>query len=164
MGVIPNIYQKKGWLFKMASINQSEIQEILKKFREKTHVLCSSLFNDDGFLITLEQANTNDCDDFHESIGAICANIIALAAQGIDIVHGEKSVKKISIKADELRNEGFEIIIESITEDVLLSIIFASSLNLGFILLELRTLIQTLKRYFLELDNDEIVELAQAEL
>ena len=147
----------------MSNINQSEIQDILRKFRVKTQVLCSGLFTEDGFLITVEQAGPNENDDCHESMGAICANIIALAAQGIEIIYSDKNVKQISIKTDENGNEGFEIILESVTNDVMLSVMFSSSLNLGVVLFELNKMIQKLKRYFLELDHDETLVLIKAE-
>lgn len=147
----------------MSNINQSEIQDILRKFRVKTQVLCSGLFTEDGFLITVEQAGLNENDDYHESMGAICANIIALAAQGIEIIHSDKNVKQISIKTDENRNEGFEIILEFVTNDVMLSVMFSSSLNLGVVLFELNKMIQKLKKYFSEIENDDALSLIEIE-
>ena len=147
----------------MSNINQSEIQDILRKFRVKTQVLCSGLFTEDGFLITVEQAGLNENDDYQESMGAICANIIALAAQGIEIIHSDKNVKQISIKTDENRNEGFEIILEFVTNDVMLSVMFSSSLNLGVLLFELNKMIQKLKKYFSEIENDDALSLIEIE-
>ena len=81
----------------MASLREREIQNILKLFRERTGIICSSLFNEDGFIIAIEKANINEDDEYFQSMAAICAGIVALAENSVEIIREENFIKQISI-------------------------------------------------------------------
>ena len=140
----------------MASVREREIQIILKLFRERTGIMCSTLFTEDGFIITVEEAKKNEDDDFFQSIAAICAGIVALAENSVEIIREGNFIKEISIQAgDQLDNESFMIHLESITEDIRLAIMFPLFLNLGVIQFELNQTIQKLSKHFIEFDQAE---------
>jgi predicted regulator of Ras-like GTPase activity (Roadblock/LC7/MglB family) len=130
------------------NLNEREIKNILKSFRERTGIICSSLFTEDGFLITIEKEQTEEEDDHYQSICAINAGIVALAEDNF--------IKEISIQAgDPLDNESFIIHLESVTKNIRLGIMFPLYLNLGVILFELKQTIQQLSKYFIAFDQNE---------
>ena len=140
----------------MASLREREIQSILKSFRERTGILCSTLFTEDGFIITVEEAKNNEDDEFFQSIAAICAGIVSLAENSVEIIREDNFIKQISIQAgDQLDNESFMIHLESVTEDIRLAIMFPLFLNLGVIRFELNQAIQKLSQHFIEFDQGE---------
>jgi len=140
----------------MASLRESEIQNILKSFRERTGIICSSLFNEDGFIIAIEKAKINEDDEYFQSMCAICAGIVALAENSIEIIREDNFIKQISIQAgDQLDNDSFMIQLESVTEDIRLAIMFPLFLNLGVIQFELNQTIQKLSTHFIEFDQVE---------
>ena len=140
----------------MASLRESEIQNILKSFRERTGIICSSLFNEDGFIIAIEKAKINEDDEYFQSMAAICAGIVALAENSIGIIREDNFIKQISIQAgDQLDNDSFMIQLESVTEDIRLAIMFPLFLNLGVIQFELNQTIQKLSKHFIEFDQGE---------
>ncbi len=139
----------------MANLRERDIIEILKTFREKTNVLSSIIFSEDGLIIALDQAHLNEDEDHHISFGAICAGIVALAENGLRTIKDDNDVQCISIQAgDQLDNEGFIIILQSITENIKLSVIFPGFLNLGIINFELKQTVQKLSEYFLSIDQN----------
>ena len=143
----------------MAYLNRIKIQNLLKEFRERTNVICSSLITADGFLIALDQVSLPEDDDHHESLGAICRGIVDLVHHGIQLFPNAKPVKQISIKAGNQMNiDGFEIVLTSLINDIIFAVMFPNTLNLGVILFELNNTIQKLSKYFQEVDQDEIIE------
>ncbi len=142
----------------MAHLDQTEIRKILKEFRERTNITCSSLFTSDGFVITIDQGPLKEDEDYYDSLCAICSSIVSLASQGISTLRDDVNIKHISIKAaDKTEIDGFEIILENISEDILLGVMFMSSLNLGVVLFELNNTIQKLSKYFLRVEQDESI-------
>ena len=140
----------------MASLRETEIQHILKSFREKTGIICSTLFTEDGFIITIDEAKKNEDADFFQSIAAICAGIVALAESSVEIIREDNFIKEITIQAgDQLDNESFIIRLESVTEDIRLAIMFPLFLNLGVIQFELNQTIQKLSKHFIEFNQGE---------
>lgn len=140
----------------MASLREREIQVVLKSFRERTGIICSTLFTEDGFIITIEEAKKNEDEDFFQSIAAICAGIVALAENSVEIIREDNFIKEITIQAgDQLDNESFMIHLESVTEDIRLAIMFPLFLNLGVIRFELNQVIQKLSQHFIEFDQGE---------
>lgn len=143
----------------MVNLREKEIINILKELRERTNILCSTVFTEDGFIVAVEQAKIDDDDDYHQSIGAICASIVSLAENGVEIFQSDKEIRQISIQAgDQLDNEGFVIVLESITDNTKLSVIFPTFLNLGVILFEIKQTIQKLYKYFSRLGQNENLE------
>ncbi len=145
----------------MLSLREKEICEILKQFRERTDILCSTIFTEDGFIVAVEQTHIDEDDDYHQSIGAICASIVSLAENGLELFQSDKEIKQISIQAgDQLDNEGFIIVLESITDDTKLSVIFPTFLNLGVVLFEIKQIARKLSKYFssLGLGQNEALE------
>jgi len=140
----------------MDNLNEREIQNILKLFRERTNIICSTLFTEDGFIITLEKEQIEEEDEHYQSVCAINAGIIALAENSVKIIREDNFIKQISIQAgDPLDNESFMIHLESVTKNVRLGIIFPLFLNLGVIQFELKQTIQKLSKYFIEFDQGE---------
>lgn len=140
----------------MASQRESEIQDILKSFRERTGIMCSTLFTEDGFIITIDDAKNNEDEEFFQGIAAISAGIVALAENSVEIIREDNFIKQISIQAgDQLDNESFMIHLESVTEDIRLAIMFPLFLNLGVIQFELNQTIQKLSKHFIEVDQGE---------
>jgi len=138
------------------NLNEREIKNILKSFRERTGIICSSLFTEDGFLITIEKEQTEEEDDHYQSICAINAGIVALAENSVQIIREDNFIKEISIQAgDSLDNESFIIHLESVTKNIRLGIMFPLYLNLGVILFELKQTIQQLSKYFIAFDQNE---------
>ncbi len=143
----------------MAYINQTDIQNMLKDFRKRTNVICLSLFTRDGFLIALDQGSLSEDDYIHESIGAICAGIVDLVRHGIQSFPNAMPVKQISIKAGNQKNvDGFEIVLTSLVNDIIIFVMFPNTLNLGVILFELNNTIEKLSKYFQKVEQDEIIE------
>ena len=140
----------------MDNLNEREIQNILKSFRERTGITCSTLFTEDGFIITIEKEQNKEDDDHYQSICAINAGIVDLAESGVQIISDNNFIKQISIQAgDSLDNESFIIHLESVTKNIRLGIIFPLHLNLGVIMFELKQTIQQLSKYFIAFDQNE---------
>jgi len=140
----------------MDNLNEREIQNILKSYRERTGIICSTLFTQDGFVITVEKEHSEGEDDHYQSICAISAGIVDLAESSVQIIKEDNYIKQISIQAgDTLDNESFTIHLESVTKNVRLGIMFPLFLNLGVILFELKQTIQQLSKYFIEFDHNE---------
>jgi predicted regulator of Ras-like GTPase activity (Roadblock/LC7/MglB family) len=140
----------------MANLREKKIQEILSGLRKRTNIHYSNLFTEDGFIVAIDQANQVEDEDYHRSISAICATILALAENGTELVKEGCRIKEISIQAgDQLDTEGFTIILESISNDIKLSVIFTSFLNLGLILFELNQTIHKLLNYLAFYQYDE---------
>jgi len=140
----------------MASLREREMQNILKSFRERTGIICSTLFTEDCFIITIEEAKNNKDEDLYQSIAAICAGIVALAENSVEIIREDTFIKEISIQAgDQLDNESFMIHLESVTDDIRLLVMFPLFLNLGVIQFELNQTIQKLSKHFMEFDHGE---------
>ena len=143
----------------MVNLREKEICEILKQFRERTSILCSTIFTEDGFIVAVEQTQIDEDDDYHQSIGAICASIVSLAENGIELFQSDKGIRQISIQAgDQLDNEGFIIVLESISDDTKLSVIFPTFLNLGVVLFEIKQIARKLSKYFSSLGQNEDLE------
>ncbi len=140
----------------MDNLNEREIQNILKSFRERTSIICSTLFTEDGFIITLEKEQIEGEDDHYQSVCAINAGIVALAESSVQMINEDNFIKQITIQAgDPLDNESFMIHLESVTKNVRLGIMFPLFLNLGVIHFELKQTIQQLSKYFIEFDQGE---------
>ena len=140
----------------MDNLNEREIQNILKSFRERTGIICSTLFTEDGFIITIEKDQIEEDDDHYQSVCAINAGIVALAENSVKIIREDNFIKQITIQAgDPLDNESFMIHLESVTKNVRLGIMFPLFLNLGVIHFELKQTIQQLSKYFIEFDQGE---------
>ncbi len=140
----------------MDNLNEREIQNILKSFRERTSIICSTLFTEDGFIIALEKEQIEGEDDHYQSVCAINAGIVALAESSVQIINDDNFIKQITIQAgDPLDNESFMIHLESVTKNVRLGIMFPLFLNLGVIHFELKQTIQKLSKYFIEFDQGE---------
>jgi len=140
----------------MDNLNEKEIQTILKSYRKRTGIICSSLFTEDGFIITIEKEQNEEDDDHYQSICAINAGIVDLAESGVQIISDNNFIKQISIQAgDSLDNESFIIHLESVTKNIRLGIMFPLHLNLGVIMFELKQTIQQLSKYFIAFDQNE---------
>jgi len=143
----------------MSNLKEKEIRKILEDFRKRTDIICSILFTEDGFIIALDQAYTSEDSEYHQSLGALCAGIVSLAGNGVEIVYENNKIKQISVQAGhQLEQNGFHILIESVSNGVLLSIIFPISLNFGVILFELKQTISKLQKYFSAPEKDGILE------
>lgn len=143
----------------MVNLREKEICKILTQFRERTSILCSTVFTEDGFIVAVEQAQIDEDDDYHQSIGAICASIVSLAKNGLELFQSGKTIRQISIQAgDQLDNEGFIIVLESITDDTKLSVVFPTFLNLGVVLFEIKQIARKLSKYFSSLGQNEDLE------
>ncbi|MFW9821021.1 MAG: roadblock/LC7 domain-containing protein [Candidatus Thorarchaeota archaeon] len=133
----------------MYSLNERNINDILKTLRERTGIITSFLFTEDGFLIAIDQASFNEDEDYFQSIAAICAGVISLAENSLDIIKSNNLLKQIKIQAgNQLDDTGFMIILQSITKEILIAMIFPLYLNLGLILFELNQTINKLEEYF----------------
>ena len=140
----------------MDNLNEREIQNILKSFRKRTGIISSTLFTEDGFVITIDKEKGEGDDDDYPSVCAISAGIVALAENSVQIIREDNFIKQISIQAgDPLDNESFTIHLESVTKNVRLGIMFPLFLNLGVILFELKQTIQQLSKYFIAFDQNE---------
>ncbi|MFX1345331.1 MAG: roadblock/LC7 domain-containing protein [Promethearchaeota archaeon] len=143
----------------MYNLNERNIVDILKKLRERTSIITSLLFTEDGFLIAMEQANFNEDEDYFQSIAAICAGVISLAENSLDNIKGIKLLKQIKIQAgNQLDDSGFMIILQSITKEIIIAVIFPLYLNLGLILFELNQTIKKLENYFSTLTKTKILD------
>jgi predicted regulator of Ras-like GTPase activity (Roadblock/LC7/MglB family) len=132
-------------LLSKSTTTESKFRSILKSFRARTGITYTSIINEDGLIIVVDQASLNDDDDFDQSLGAISASILAFAQNGIAMLNELHDVKSLIIQAGyEIENESFKIIIESIGQDVSLMIIFPTSLNVSLILFELKQITQKL--------------------
>lgn len=132
----------------MSNLSERIIVDHLEGFRKRTGILCSTLFNDDGLVIAIEQEKNED-PGYYESIGALSAGIVSLAENGIKSIYEDKMIKQISVRAgNHKENDGFTILLESVMEDVILSVIFPLSLNLGVVLFELKKVVGALHNYF----------------
>ncbi len=58
------------------NLNEREIKNILKSFRERTGIISSTLFTEDGFVITIEKEQIESEDDHYQSMCAISAGIV----------------------------------------------------------------------------------------
>ncbi|MFX1573707.1 MAG: roadblock/LC7 domain-containing protein [Promethearchaeota archaeon] len=140
----------------MVSMQEKEIQNILKSFRDRTGIVSSTLFTEDGFLITVDRINFNEDENYHQSISALSAGIVSLAENCVEILKENNKIKQVLIQAgDQLDNDGFIIVLESVTYDIRLSVIFPIYLNLGVILFELNQTIRKLSKYFSDHEQNE---------
>lgn len=135
---------------------ENKINHVLKSFRERTGISYTSLFNEDGLIIAVDQASLNFDEEFDLSLGAISASIQAFAQNGITILNDSHDVKSLTIQAGhEIEDESFKIIIESIGDDFILMSIFPSSLKISLILFELKQVNQKLFGIFHPKQNTE---------
>lgn len=133
----------------MYNLTEKNIINILEKLREHSGISSSFLFTEDGFIIAIDEANFNEDEESFQSIAAICAGVISLAESGLNIVKDEIILKQIKIQAgNQLDDTGFMIIIQSITNEIIISVIFPNYLNLGVVLFELNQTIYKLGKYF----------------
>ena len=128
---------------------EEEIKEILREFREKTHVLCSILFDEDGLLIASDKKALDESGEIQHGISAIFANLLSIAQDGISFLKLRNNVKQLIIQAGTqvLDEDAFTVIIESVVKNVILSIIFPSTLNISVILFETKGMIKKLSDY-----------------
>lgn len=140
----------------MFNITEKKIKEILKKLREHTGIINSLVFTQEGFIIAIDMANFNEDGDYFQSIAAICAGVISLAENGLNIIRNKNRLKQIKIQAgNQIDDTGFMIILQSITNEVLFSVIFPIYLNLGVVLFELNQTTYKLGEYFSTLPKTE---------
>ena len=143
----------------MSNLNEKEIEKILEDFRKRTDILCSILLTEDGFIIAFDQAYINEDSEYHQSLGALCAGVASLAGNTVETIYDNRKIKQITVQAGhQLEHDGFHILIELVSNDVLLSIIFPISLNFGVILFELKQVISKLQKYFSPTEVDGILE------
>ena len=144
-------------LLSKSTTTESRFRSILKSFRERTGIIYSSIINEDGLIIVVDQASLKYDDDFDQSLGAISASILAFAQNGIAMLNDLHDVKSLIIQAGhEIENESFMIIIESIGQEVSLMSIFPTSLNVSLILFELKQITQKLLEIFKSEEQTEI--------
>lgn len=140
-----------------STTTESKFRSILKSFRERTGISYTSIIDEDGLIIVVDQASLKYDDDFDQSLGAISASILAFAQNGIAMLHELHDVKSLIIQAgNEIENESFMIIIESIRQEVNLMSIFPTSLNVSLILFELKQITQKLLGIFNSEEQMEI--------
>jgi len=138
------------------SSTETKIRSVLKSFRERTGTSYTSIFNEDGLIIAVDQATPNSDEDFDLSLGAISASILAFAQNGISMINAMHNVKNLTIQAgQEIEDESFIVIIESIGYEATLMSIFPSVLNRSVILFELKQISQKLLKIF---ETDDINE------
>jgi len=136
-------------LLSSRTTTESKIRTILKSFRERAEISYTSIFNEDGLIIAVEQASLHYDEDFDQSLGAISASILAFAQNGISMLNDLQNVKSLIIQAgNQIEDESFTIIIESIGQEVSLMSIFPSSKNVSLILFELNQITQKLLGIF----------------
>ena len=141
---------------KLLSSTETKIRSVLKSFRERTGTSYTSIFNEDGLIIAVDQATPNSDEDFDLSLGAISASILAFAQNGISMINAMHNVKNLTIQAgQEIEDESFIVIIESIGYEATLMSIFPSVLNRSVILFELKQISQKLLKIF---ETDDINE------
>ncbi|MHA1294237.1 MAG: roadblock/LC7 domain-containing protein [Promethearchaeota archaeon] len=129
----------------MVNFNENELKKILIKFRENSQIYGSILVNNDGFLITYDHISNSHDEDYYESIAAISAAITSLAEQSIAIIKEKKFFKQIFIQAgSQLDRDSFGLILQYISVNVMLIVIFPIFLNIGVIQFELRKTINEL--------------------
>lgn len=140
----------------MGNLNANDIQKILTDFRERTSILSSTLFTNDGFIVAIDQSHLYIDEDYHESLGAISAAIIALAEDSVETIESDKFIKQIAIEGgDQLDSEGFLIVLKEVNENTKFSVVFPSYLNLSVILFELNHVVKKLRKYFTESGHNE---------
>ncbi|MEJ2294606.1 MAG: roadblock/LC7 domain-containing protein [Candidatus Lokiarchaeota archaeon] len=143
----------------MGILKENEIKKILEDLRKRTDIFHSILFSIDGFIITLDQAFTAEGSDNFQSLGAVCAGIVALAGNSVENINENNKIKQICVQAgNQLESDAFQIIIESVSDDVLLAIVFPTIANFGVILFELKQTISKLQKYFLHTSNNKTAE------
>ena len=141
----------------MVSLKELEISKLLYKLRKRTDITCSLLFDEEGFIVAVDQINFSEGSECHQIIGAICSGIIAMAENGIIAFNEECFVKNISIKAGiKSENEGFIINLDLVWRDIVLAVIIPRHLNLGIVRYEINKSLEELKAYFSIYTLDEI--------
>ena len=131
-------------------INLDKIQEILKGFRERTKIISSILYSQDGTIISIESEKSRDDKRNNELIGIVCSNIIALAEHGMFKTEEGNKLKQISIQAGEQLDsiDGIKMVLESVRDDIFLLVMIPTSLNLGVIFFELNNSIRRINNLF----------------
>ncbi|MFX1524276.1 MAG: roadblock/LC7 domain-containing protein [Promethearchaeota archaeon] len=144
----------------MYSLTEKKIINTLKELRKRTGIISSFLFTEDGFIIAIDGANINENEDYYQSIAAICAEVIAFAEHGVDIINDKNFIKQIKIQAgNQLDDTGFMIILHLITNEIMISVVFPIYLNYGVLLFELNQTINRLGEYFSNLSRTNNLEL-----
>jgi predicted regulator of Ras-like GTPase activity (Roadblock/LC7/MglB family) len=135
---------------------ENKIKAILKSFRERTGTSYTSIFNEDGLIIAVDQATPNFDEEFDLSLGAISASILTFAQNGVLMLNSLENVKCLTIQAgQEIEDESFIMLIESIRQDATLMSIFPSSINRSVILFELKQISQKIKNLF---ESEELID------
>lgn len=125
-------------------IDRRKVKELLQGFRERTKIIGSILYNDDGTIISIDSEKSRDEKSNDRLLGIICSNIIALADhRAFKIKEGNK-LKQISIQAGERLDsiDGIKVVLESVRENFFLLVMIPTSLNLGVIFFELNNIIR----------------------
>jgi predicted regulator of Ras-like GTPase activity (Roadblock/LC7/MglB family) len=136
------------------------LYRFLIEFRKRIGIIGSILFTSDGFIITLDQGALENDSDKHQSLGAVCAGIASLAGNGVEIIDENNKINQICVQAgNQLEHEGFQILIESVADDILLAMKFPISANYGVIQFELKQIVSKLKGYFISISKDKALEI-----
>jgi len=144
----------------MNVLKENDLYSILIEFRKRTDIIGSILFTSDGFIIALDQGALENDSEKHQSLGAVCAGIASLAGNGVEIIDENNKINQICVQAgNQLEHDGFQILIESIADDILLAIIFPISANYGVIQFELKQIVSKLKTYFISISKDKALEI-----
>ena len=125
-------------------IDRGKIKEILRGFRERTKVIGSILYTDDGTIISIDSLKSRDEKSNDRLLGIICSNIIALADHRVFKIKEGNKLKQISIQAGERLDsiDGVKVLLESVSENFFLLVMIPTSLNLGVIFFELNNIIR----------------------
>ncbi|MHA1748795.1 MAG: roadblock/LC7 domain-containing protein [Promethearchaeota archaeon] len=129
-------------------IVEKPLQKYLNNLKSNTGISSATLITEDGLLIASDEASdTLERMSHLAEIGAISAGIISMAERAIELIT-DKNLDQITLKGGkDGDNSSVTIILTSIYENIILLVMFQSTLNIGLILYEIERIKKDIETY-----------------
>ncbi|MBD3405645.1 MAG: hypothetical protein GF411_05885 [Candidatus Lokiarchaeota archaeon] len=119
----------------------AKIENLLAGFEERVPVWGITVFTVDGYIIAHRLFYNKMPPDIEMAVSSLSASLITIAENFIGFIDPEKVFRQITFDAmDDAGGIAFTILLKQVADNVLLTCIFPSSVQLGLVVFELETL------------------------
>jgi len=135
---------------------QKRVNKILKKFREQNKCIASVIIDNDGFILFSKIDEDFETNTFKKNLIDLFSKI-ELLTQGKEKLINYSSHKEILLYKiiDDYLSFGLMIIFQALNKNLVLFTIFPYLIDSKPILKEFEKLMETLSKYFQELNNSD---------
>ena len=130
----------------MSTLKENLI-EILNSLANKG-ITNSRILTEDGIIIASNDTGNQINNDNSKDMGAISASIMSIAEKGVEILNKNVILEqiKIDVGIDENIEKDYTIIIERISQNLLLQVLFPKRINIGIVHFETNKAINDIKK------------------